>query len=65
MSQSKQINIEVIQEIQSKKSELSNIKLQIFLDKEKNKRLIKSKKKEIARLFTRINSQQRKDNDQK
>ncbi|MBI60177.1 50S ribosomal protein L29 [bacterium] len=48
---------ELINEIQQKKVELNNIKMQIFLDKEKNKRLIKSKKKEIAQLFTKINMQ--------
>tara|TARA_B100000427_G_scaffold138364_1_gene115104 strand:+ start:4516 stop:4683 length:168 start_codon:yes stop_codon:yes gene_type:complete len=48
---------ELIKEIQQKKVELNNIKMQIFLDKEKNKRLIKSKKKEIAQLFTKINMQ--------
>ena len=48
---------EMIKEIQQKKAELNNIKMQIFLDKEKNKRLLKSKKKEIAQLFTKINMQ--------
>ena len=48
---------DLIKEIQQKKDELNNIKMQIFLDKEKNKRLIKSKKKEIAQLFTKINMQ--------
>ena len=42
-------------DIQSKKKELNSIKLQIFLEKEKNKRLIKAKKKEIARLLTKLN----------
>tara|TARA_Y100000589_G_C26791701_1_gene482021 strand:+ start:343 stop:516 length:174 start_codon:yes stop_codon:yes gene_type:complete len=43
---------DILKDIQAKKIELNTIKLQILLDKEKNKRLIKSKKKEIARLMT-------------
>ena len=44
-------------EVETKKAELNAIKMQIFLEKEKNKNLLKTKKKEIARLLTKINSQ--------
>tara|TARA_Y100001970_G_scaffold58528_1_gene74311 strand:- start:11272 stop:11445 length:174 start_codon:yes stop_codon:yes gene_type:complete len=52
MSNVEKNNNDILKEIGSKKVELNAIKLQILLDKEKNKRLIKSKKKEIARLLT-------------
>ncbi|MBE33862.1 50S ribosomal protein L29 [bacterium] len=52
MSNVDKSNIDILKEIGSKKVELNAIKLQILLDKEKNKRLIKSKKKDIARLLT-------------
>ena len=52
MSNVEKNNNDILKEIGSKKVELNAIKLQILLDKEKNKRLIKSKKKDIARLLT-------------
>ncbi len=50
-------SINLQKEVETKKAELNAIKMQIFLEKEKNKNLLKTKKKEIARLLTKINSQ--------
>tara|TARA_B100000427_G_scaffold329816_1_gene348090 strand:+ start:4513 stop:4686 length:174 start_codon:yes stop_codon:yes gene_type:complete len=50
-------SINLQKEVETKKAELNTIKMQIFLEKEKNKNLLKTKKKEIARLLTKINSQ--------
>ena len=48
-------NEEIIKKIEQEKKELNHLKVQLYLNKEKNKQKIKSKKKEIARDWTKLN----------